>query len=92
MEGETDTSDNTLEDGRIIVAMPDDVTGLNSVPDGKVDVRGVYKVAQNYGTVLPPDIPPWNQIWGPICDINNNDKVDVKDYYIVCKHYGEVDP
>jgi len=85
--GENDTEDNTVTNGTVYVGIPGDGNA-----DGKVDVKDIYKVAQNYGKVKPPDIPSWDPIWGPICDINDDGKIDVKDYYIVCKHYGEVDP
>lgn len=57
--------------------------------DGKVDVRDVYKVAKNYGTVKPLGVPPWDPEWGPICDIICDAKIDMKDYYKVCQNYGK---
>jgi hypothetical protein len=79
--GETDTEDNTLTDGWVIIAMIGDINA-----DGKVDLKDVYAVAQAYGSF--PNHPKWN----PVCDINNDNKVDLKDYYITCKNYGKVDP
>jgi hypothetical protein len=35
---------------------------------------------------------PLGRTYNPNCDINGDDKIDVKDYYIVCKRYGETDP
>jgi hypothetical protein len=32
-----------------------------------------------------PTIHPWNLH----CDINADDKVDVKDYYIACQNFGK---
>jgi hypothetical protein len=89
---EFNIEDNNFTGTWATVSLAGDVTGPNGFPDGKVDVRDVYKVARNYGTVEPPGLPPWDSVWGPICDINNDCRIDVKDYYIVCKHYGEVDP
>jgi hypothetical protein len=55
-------------------------------------VKDVYKVGKAYGSAEPPEPSPPGHPWDSDCDINNDGKVNVKDYYIVCKHYGEVDP
>lgn len=39
-----------------------------------------------YGTIIGK--PNYH----PNLDINDDGKIDVKDYYIVCKNYGKVDP
>lgn len=83
---EADPTDNTCTDGVVAVVMDGDVNW-----DAKVDVKDVYRVAQNFGKVRPPGVPSWDR-YGPNCDINDDDKVDTKDYYIVCKNYGKVDP
>ncbi len=49
-------------------------------------MKDVFVVGKAYGSV--PDHPKWD----PICDINNDEKVDLKDYYIACKNYGKADP
>jgi hypothetical protein len=54
-------------------------------------VKDVYAVAKDYGTSQEGPNPPGGT-YHPNCDINCDGKIDVKDYYIVCKHYGEVDP
>jgi len=84
--GETDTIDNTLTDGWIIVAMIGDIAGADGLPDGKVDVKDIFTAAKAYGT--KPNDPKWN----PNADINNDKKVDVKDIFTIAKHYGEIDP
>jgi len=84
--GETDTLDNTLTDGWIIVAMPGDITGLNGYPDGKVDMRDIYLVAKGFGSY--PSHPRWN----PNADINNDGKVDMRDIYSVARNFGKTDP
>jgi len=50
LPGETDTTDNTLSDGWIIVAMIGDLTGPEGVPEGKCDMRDVYVVARAFGS------------------------------------------
>jgi len=84
--GETDTTDNTLIDGWVIVAMVGDITGPTGWPDGKVDIRDVAKVSKAFGTL--PGTPGWD----PNCDINNDQKIDIKDAAAVSKQFGKIDP
>lgn len=84
--GETDTTDNSLTDGWIIIAMIGDITGPDGWPDGKVDIRDVAAVAILYGVDYP------DPRFSPNCDINNDLKIDIKDVATVAIHYGEIDP
>jgi hypothetical protein len=84
--GETDTLDNTFQDGWVIVAMVGDITGPTGWPDGKVDIRDVAKVSRAYGTL------PGMVRWDPNCDINNDQKIDIKDVAAVSRQYGKIDP
>jgi parallel beta-helix repeat protein len=85
--GETDTADNNLTDGWIVVSMVGDLTGSTpGVPDGKCDIRDIALVAKAFGSA--PGTPGWNAN----CDVNNDGKIDIKDIAIVAKHFGEVDP
>jgi len=86
VQGETDTADNTLSDGWVIVAMVGDITGPTGWPDGKVDIRDVAKVSKAFGTL--PGMPGWD----PNCDINNDQKIDIKDVAAVSKQFGKIDP
>lgn len=49
-------------------------------------MKDIYAIALAYGTW--PGLHRWN----PVCDINNDGKDDLKDYYIACRNYGKVDP
>ena len=73
--GETDTTDNTLTDGWIIVTIPGDVDG-----DRDVDPDDFYLFAGAYGTS-----PPSN----PNCDIDGDGDVDPGDFYIFAGNYGK---
>jgi hypothetical protein len=88
--GETDTADNMLTDGFVIVAMIGDITGPNGYPDGKCDVRDVSLVARYFGQNVPP-APPNCDITGPIIGIPDG-KIDVRDISLVARHFGETDP
>jgi len=90
--GETDTTDNTLTDGWIIVAMIGDLTGPEGYPEGKCDMRDVYVVARAFGS--HPTHPRWN----PNADITGtlpgapDEKVDMRDVYVVARNFGKTDP
>ena len=84
--GETDTIDNTLVNGWIIVSMVGDITGSNGWPDGKCDMKDVRAVAKLFGINYPD--PRYN----PNCDINDDLKIDMKDVRAVAKEFGKTDP
>jgi len=102
--GETDTLDNTLTDGWIIVAMPGDITGPDGWPDRKVDMRDIYPVARGFGAehVTDPNDPRYCQYWHktpcgscphtPNADINSDGKIDMRDIYVVARNFGKTDP
>jgi hypothetical protein len=54
--------------------------------DFDCELRDVYAVAKAYGSY------PGHPRWDPRTDIDINNLVDAKDYYTVCRHYGERDP
>jgi hypothetical protein len=83
--GETDTADNTLADGWIIVSMVGDITGSNGWPDGKCDMRDVRAVAKLFGINYP------DPRYDPNCDINDDGKIDMKDVRAVAKEFGKTD-
>ena len=72
--GETDTADNTLTDGWVIVAIPGDANG-----DGKVDGSDLFILLQAWGTSPPSD---------PRADFNNDGKVDGSDFFILLQNWG----
>jgi hypothetical protein len=93
VSGEIDTTDNAFTNGWVIVAMIGDIAGpLGNVPDGKVDIRDVAKVARRFGTDI------WHPLWDPNCDITGSiigvpdNKIDIRDIAIVARQFGKTDP
>jgi hypothetical protein len=86
VQGETDTADNTLSDGWVIVAMVGDITGPTGWPDGKVDMKDIITVIASFGNT--PSHPKWN----PNHDINNDHKIDMKDIITTIAQFGKTDP
>lgn len=54
--------------------------------DGKVNIRDFYTMAKAFGSHGPPDPSP---NWNPACDIVVDNVIDVKDFYLLCLHFGE---
>lgn len=79
--GETDTTDNTLTDGWVVVTIPGDING-----DYKVNHKDLLLLASAYGSECgdPRYIPE--------ADINCDCKVDHKDLLILASNYGKEDP
>jgi hypothetical protein len=75
--GETDTTDNTLEDGLIVVTILGDING-----DFKVDGKDVAIVAKAFNT------KPGDLLWNPNADTNGDGKVDGRDLAIVAKYFN----
>jgi parallel beta-helix repeat protein len=75
--GETDTSDNALIGGKVLVTKPGDVNG-----DSSVDVLDLIIVAKALGTY--PGDPKYN----PNADINGEGDIDVLDLLWVAKYLG----
>jgi hypothetical protein len=74
---ETDTSDNILSNGVVMVTIPGDVD-----VDGDVDSNDLYILATTFGTSPPGD---------PSYDINQDGVIDVRDLYILGRNYGRTD-
>jgi len=79
--GETDTSDNTLAGGWVIVAIIGDVNG-----DKIVDVFDLIKVAIAFGS------KPGDASWNPNADLKEDNLIDVFDLIKVAIHFGETTP
>jgi len=88
VSNETDTADNTLPDGWVIVAMVGDITGPDGWPDGKVDmIYDIRSVAKLFGVVYPDPRYIANY------DINGDLKIDmINDIRTVAKHFGDIYP
>jgi hypothetical protein len=91
VQDETDTSDNTFVDSRVLVSIPGDING-----DRKVNLEDIFALAKAFGSERN-STDGW--YWhvprriccphDPSCDINNDGKIDLKDYFIACKNYGK---
>jgi hypothetical protein len=75
------------------IVLTGDITGPQSgVPDGKVDVRDVSRVARAFGSHAGP--PPSSN-WDPICDITGptpwvpDGKVDARDVAWCARNFGK---
>jgi len=78
VSGETDITDNTLNDGAVLVKMPGDTNG-----DGKIDYKDLYWLAVTYGSSYP--LPQYN----PNYDFNCDGKIDYLDLFILAINYGK---
>ena len=79
--GETDTADNNLTLGWVLVALTGDITGSTGWPDGKVDMRDIGVVARHFGETVSPA--------SSNLDIYEDGKIDMRDIGIVARHFLE---
>lgn len=79
--GETDTTDNTLINGWVVVTIPGDVDG-----DFDVDLYDAVKLLVVYG--VKKDNPKYD----PNCDIDGDGSIDLYDAVRLLTHYGEKYP
>lgn len=78
VEGETDTADNTMENGKICVTIPGDVDG-----DRDVDIFDIVRMAGAYGT------QEGQPGYDPECDLDGDGDVDIFDIVMAAGNYGE---
>ncbi len=76
--GETDTADNTFNDGAVSVAIQGDING-----DHKVDMKDIGYVARRF--LISTSDP----LWDSNADINGDGKIDMKDIGIAARHFAE---
>jgi hypothetical protein len=76
---ETNTGDNTYEDGWVLVSCVGDVNG-----DKKTSISDIVLVIGKFGTT--PSSPEWN----PNMDIDGNDKVTIGDIVITINNFGNI--
>jgi len=90
VQGETDTSDNSLAGSSFEVRIKGDICGwydgvLRPIPDRCVNIDDVGMVVGHFWTASPT----WHPVWGPTCDITEDGWVDLRDVNEVVDHYGE---
>jgi len=86
VEGETDTTDNNLTDGWILVTIPGDVDGDLENGHYDVDLFDAVRLLACYGAKEGgPD-------FDPNCDIDNSGQVFLFDAVILLSHYGQKYP
>lgn len=78
---ETDTADNSLNDGKILVTIPGDVDG-----NLKVNILDVVRITGCYGSKKGQ--PAYN----PNSDLDDNDAITILDVVRCTGHYGEKFP
>lgn len=83
---ETRTSDNTLTDGWVIVALVGDITGPEGHPDGRCDMWDVGLVARLFGKKYP------DPMYQPNCDVVYDLKIEMRDVGTIARHFVETDP
>jgi hypothetical protein len=76
--GQTNTTDNTLVDGQLLVAIPGDING-----DGTVDIFDAVLLAAAFNST------PGSSNWNPNADINGDGTVDIFDAVIFAANYGQ---
>ena len=90
---ETDLADNSRDaDEPVEVRILGDICGMYEgdllpIPDGVVNLYDLAAVAM-LGPYSSED-PTWDPVWGPVCDVNKDGKVDEVDLIVISIHFGE---
>jgi hypothetical protein len=95
--GEVKLDDNSFTDGSVQVEILGDICGIYNgvvrpVRDGAVTIIDYAEVSLNCFTYDPdqyPELPPWDPVWGPICDLDKNGAIDTDDLVLVAIHFAE---
>lgn len=89
VQGETNTSDNTLLAGYVTASLKGDLSStVPYVPDGKVDMRDVSAVARPFGTHAGDSL--WNanaDVSGPVVGLPDG-TIDMRDVATVARFFG----
>jgi hypothetical protein len=85
-EGETDTEDNALVDGWVLITIPGDVNG-----DKRVNILDCILIANHFGHVDGDGHTPGSKEWFDCanCDINSDSKTNVLDCIILSNNFGK---
>lgn len=87
---ETDTTDNTLVDGWVIVTITGDVDG-----NFRVDMGDISSICNGFGSTIGPDGNYWHHPPGildplsPNLDTDGNGKIDMDDIVTALDHFGQ---
>ena len=85
---ETDTDNNMLVDGTVIVSIPCDITGpTEGVPDGVCNMRDIGYITNNYATT--PSSPNWDpncDVTGPVSGVPDG-TVNMRDVGEACNRF-----
>lgn len=76
VQNETNTSDNTLVDGRLIVGIPGDIK-----TDGVVNILDAIKLGNAFNA------RPGSSTWNPDADINGDGVVNILDAIVLGNHF-----
>lgn len=87
LPNELNVSNNAKNSSFMVwVTMIGDITGVNGEPDGKVNIRDIAFIAISYGTYVG------DSKWNPNADINDDDKIDIRDVSLAASNFGKVEP
>jgi len=86
LPGETDTTDNTLTDGWVLVTIPGDINA-----DQKVNILDCIILANHFGHTNGNGHTPSTEEWQKCLnsDINSDNKVNILDCIILAGHFGQ---
>jgi hypothetical protein len=76
-------ANNNFTGGWVIISLVGDITGPDGWPDGKCDLRDIGYVARRFMC------KPGDPLWDSNADIDDNNKVDMKDIGTTARHFGE---
>jgi hypothetical protein len=84
VQGETNLGNNnfTMHD-YVFMTFRGDVTGIDGSPDGKVDMRDVGTICDNFGKTHA-DLG-----WDPNMDLNDDGTVNMRDIGVACNNFGK---
>jgi hypothetical protein len=90
---ETDLADNyKTADNPVEITIIGDICGMYAegllpIPDGIVNLDDLIAVAMP-GHIFT-EYPTWDPVWGPVCDVDRDNRVDMADLMLVVIHYWE---
>jgi hypothetical protein len=89
--GETNFDDNSNDaKSPVEIRIMGDICSIDNgtvVPfsDRHVNINDFLVAVGQFGAIHPT----WNHVWGPLCDVNGDNVVDIDDLMTISLHYGE---